>query len=78
MCLEGPDDLQGLGEDPNVSISASKEEILRARTNTTKVVALSWSVKIKRLTAVFALTSKASPSSVGFISATSKKLKVFH
>lgn len=50
MCLEGPNDLEGLGEYPNLSISTSKEKVFRARANATEILALPSSVKNEILT----------------------------
>lgn len=40
MCLEGPDHLEGLGEDADDAIVAAEKQVLRARAHSAETVAL--------------------------------------
>lgn len=40
MCFETPDDLEGRGKDPNVAIVTPYKEIVRARADGAKLIAL--------------------------------------
>lgn len=40
MCFETPDDLEGRGKDPNIAFVTPYEEIVRARADGAKLIAL--------------------------------------